>query len=83
MTTDGDMSTAPGSVAGGPTVDERALDGHPREGAVASRADGRPPAEAGSDDPEQQAQVILEDSEARVAAGAAKADPRTEEHTDD
>lgn len=55
-------------------VDDPALDGKPQPGAVASRADGRPPTEASSDAPRQQAQVILEESEARVAAGAAKAD---------
>ena len=79
MTTDGDMSKAPGSPGDGRlTLAEPDLDGHPRPEAVASRADGRPPAEAGSDDPEEQAQVILEESEERIAAGAAKADPRTD-----
>jgi hypothetical protein len=33
---------------------------------VATRADGRPPEEAQSDDPEQQAEAILDDSEERV-----------------
>ncbi len=68
MTTDGDQSKAPGSE----------LDGHPRPEAVVSRADARPPDEASSDAPNAQAQVILEDSEARLADGAAKADPDTE-----
>lgn len=54
-------------------MDDRALDGKPQAEAVASRADGRPPTEASSDAPRRQAQVILEDSEARLAAGAAKA----------
>ncbi len=39
---------------------------HPTDEAVASRADGRPPEEAESEDPEEQARVILEDSENRV-----------------
>jgi hypothetical protein len=43
-------------------VDER-----PPENHVLSRADGRPPEEANSDDPEAQAQAILDDSEHRVA----------------
>jgi hypothetical protein len=38
--------------------------------AVSSRADGRPPEEASSDNPEAQAQAILEDSEKRTADGA-------------
>jgi hypothetical protein len=81
MTTDGDMSKAPGSPKGSPSgVDEGEFDGHPRPDAVASRADGRPPAEAGSEDPDEQAQVILEESEDRMAAGAAKADPGTDGH---
>ena len=37
---------------------------------VATRADGRTPEEAGSDDPEEQAVVILEDSEDRLEKGA-------------
>jgi len=42
---------------------------------VASRADGRPAEEASSDNPEAQAQAILEDSEDRIAAGAHASDP--------
>jgi hypothetical protein len=42
---------------------------------VASRADGRPPEEASSDNPEAQAQAILEESEDRIAAGAHTSDP--------
>jgi hypothetical protein len=38
--------------------------------AVSSRADGRPPEEASSDNPDAQAQAILEDSEKRTADGA-------------
>jgi hypothetical protein len=37
---------------------------------VATRAGGRPPEEAGSDDPEEQAEAILEDSENRLEKGA-------------
>jgi hypothetical protein len=33
---------------------------------VESRAEGRPPEEADSDDPEAQAEAILEDSEGRL-----------------
>jgi hypothetical protein len=40
--------------------------------AVASRADGRPPEEESSEDPEHQAQVILEESEDRTIKGAEK-----------
>jgi hypothetical protein len=43
--------------------------------AVASRADGRPPEEASSDDPEAQAQAILEESEERIAERAHASDP--------
>jgi hypothetical protein len=43
--------------------------------AVVSRADGRPPEEFSSDDPEAQAQVILEESEERIADGAAASAP--------
>jgi hypothetical protein len=77
---DGDRSEAPGSPGadGRVTLAERALDGHPRPDAVASRTDGRPPVESGSDDPDHQAQVILEESEERTAAGAAKSDPATD-----
>ena len=56
-------------------MDDPELDGKPHPDAVAARADGRPPAEASSEIPLHQAEVILEESEARVAAGAAKADP--------
>jgi hypothetical protein len=37
---------------------------------VETRADGRPPEEAGSDDPEGQAEAILEESEDRLEDGA-------------
>ena len=39
---------------------------------VASRASGRPPEEESSDDPEHQAEVILEESEDRTDSGADK-----------
>ena len=37
---------------------------------VSTRAGGRPPEEADSDDPEEQAQAILEESEDRVSERA-------------
>ena len=40
---------------------------------VEARAEGRPPEESGSEDPEAQAAAILDDSEQRLEAGAAKA----------
>jgi hypothetical protein len=39
---------------------------------VTSRASGRPPEEDSSEDPQRQAQVILEESEDRTEAGADK-----------
>jgi hypothetical protein len=39
---------------------------------VAARAGGRPPEESDSDDPEEQAHAILEESEDRTVAGAEK-----------
>jgi hypothetical protein len=39
---------------------------------VETRADGRPPEEAASDDPEGQAEAILEESEDRLEDGAQK-----------
>ena len=75
MTTDGDRSKTPGAKGG---VAEYDLDGHPRPGAVVSRSGARPPDEATSEVPDEQARVILEESEARVAAGAAKAGPDAE-----
>jgi hypothetical protein len=38
--------------------------------AVETRASGRPPEEAESDDPEEQARAILEESEERTKEGA-------------
>lgn len=43
--------------------------------AVASRADGRPPEEASSDDPDAQAQAILDESEERIGDGARASAP--------
>ena len=37
---------------------------------VATRAEGRPPEEAASENPEEQAEAILEDSEDRLKQGA-------------
>jgi hypothetical protein len=37
---------------------------------VANRADGRPPEERSSEDPEAQARAILEESEERIEDGA-------------
>jgi hypothetical protein len=50
-------------------------DAEPEQSAVASRASGRPPEEEGSEDPELQALVILEESEERTfEAGEASAE---------
>ncbi len=45
---------------------------------VASRAGGRPPEEQTSDDPEAQAQVILQESEDRTTEAADGSEPITE-----
>jgi hypothetical protein len=58
-----------------PQDSESDLGDPPDPKAVASRADGRPPEEASSDNPEAQAQAILEESEDRIAAGAHTSDP--------
>jgi hypothetical protein len=50
------------------------IDEEPTESAVRSRADGRPPEEAVSDDPERQAKAILEESEQRIEEGSRKAE---------
>lgn len=47
-------------------------DAHVPPDAVTSRASGRPPEEESSEDPEHQAQVILEESEDRTVEGADK-----------
>jgi hypothetical protein len=46
------------------------LGGTPTPGNVTSRAGGRPPEELSSDDPEEQAEAILQESENRIAEGA-------------
>ena len=46
--------------------------------AVASRAEGRPPEEASSDNPRAQAQAILEESEQRITDGMKAADSEPE-----
>jgi hypothetical protein len=46
----------------------------PDPAAVASRASGRPPEEESSEDPERQAEVILEDSEERTIEGSDKSE---------
>jgi hypothetical protein len=50
-------------------------DQEPTHEAVESRASGRPPEEASSEDPEHQAEVILEESEERTFEGAEKSIP--------
>jgi len=52
-------------------MDEQS-DDEPTHEAVISRASGRPPEEESSEDPEHQAEVILEESEERTEAGAEK-----------
>src|ERR1035437_8412950 len=58
---------------------EPSTDALPDPEAVSSRAEGRPPEEASTDDPERQAQVILEESEERILNGAAKSEGDEEE----
>jgi hypothetical protein len=53
--------------------DERPADPVPTHESVTTRAEGRPPEEASSDDPEHQAQVILEESEERTMERADEA----------
>jgi hypothetical protein len=50
-------------------------DNEPDPSAVSSRASGRPPEEDSSEDPQRQAEVILEDSEDRTSQGADKSTP--------
>ena len=47
-------------------------DDEPEPEAVSSRASGRPPEEESSEDPERQAEVILEESEDRTIEGSEK-----------
>jgi hypothetical protein len=57
---------APDENSGSPDDLEDAVD----EAAVASRAGGRPPEEASSEDPDAQARAILEESEQRIVEGS-------------
>jgi hypothetical protein len=66
---------APEGSGPSPQDAESELGNPPDPKAVASRADGRPPEEASSNNPEAQAQAILEESEDRIAAGAHTSDP--------
>jgi len=70
---------APEGSGRNPQEPESELGNAPDPKAVASRADGRPPDEAASDNPEAQAQTILEESEGRIAAGARTSDPIDQE----
>jgi hypothetical protein len=67
------------SHAGPHDSESEELDGSPDPKAVASRADGRPPEEASSGDPDAQAQAILEESEERIADGARASAPSDEQ----
>ena len=51
------------------------LGGTPSPDSVASRAGGRPPEEVSSDDPSEQAEAILQESEDRVTEGAEGSEP--------
>jgi len=59
------------------TPDEQ-VGGTPTPDNVTSRAEGRPPEESSSDNPAEQAEAILQESEDRVAEGAAGSDPISE-----
>jgi hypothetical protein len=50
-------------------------DDEPDPAAVTSRASGRPPEEDSSEDPEHQAEVILEESDERTNEAADKSTP--------
>jgi hypothetical protein len=54
------------------------IGGMPDADNVMSRAEGRPPEEQTSDDPEAQAEAILQDSEDRIAEGADGSEPIVE-----
>jgi hypothetical protein len=60
------MSTNPDSAA--------SIGASPEADDVTARAEGRPPEEWSSDDPEAQAEAILMDSEDRIAEGAEGSD---------
>jgi hypothetical protein len=55
-----------------PENDDDEYNDEPEPAAVSSRASGRPPEEGSSEDPERQAEVILEESEDRTIEGAEK-----------
>ena len=59
-------------MKGMPMSETDDIDEEPTHEAVASRASGRPPEEESSEDPERQAEVILEESEERTIEGADK-----------
>jgi hypothetical protein len=65
------------SVSQGDSESEE-LGSSPDPKAVANRADGRPPEEASSDDPDAQAQAILEEWEERIGDGARASTPSPE-----
>ncbi len=54
------------------------IGGAPDADNVASRAEGRPPEEQTSEDPEAQAEAILQESEDRIAEGADGSEPIAE-----
>jgi hypothetical protein len=54
------------------------IGGIPDADNVTSRAEGRPPEEQSSEDPEVQAEVILQESEDRIAEGADGSEPIVE-----
>jgi len=54
------------------------LGGRPDAEDVTSRAEGRPPEEESSDDPTAQAEGILQESEDRLAEGAAGSEDTAE-----
>jgi hypothetical protein len=54
--------------------------GEPLPEAISSRASGRPPEEADSEDPETQARTILEESDDRVREGRSKSGTADNSH---
>jgi hypothetical protein len=52
-----------------------AIGGMPDADSVTSRAEGRPPEEQSSEDPEAQAGAILQESEDRISEGAGDSEP--------
>jgi hypothetical protein len=55
--------------------DSKSIGGMPDADNVTSRAEGRPPEERTSEDPEAQAQAVLQESEDRIADGADGSEP--------